>query len=110
MTTEGDLPDPQRLAGGGAVLGGLASLVAPYFLGLCVAASALFALAWLLTLRRPTRRWPSLLGAGTLAAGWSGYGLGGPILGRFAAVPLLLTVAVLWRLPSRPPPEAGGLP
>jgi hypothetical protein len=110
MTEPGEWPDPLGLAGVASVAGGCASLLFPYFLGLCIAASGLLALAWLLEL--PTGRGRlgprgAGPGAAVLLAGWGGYLTLGPFLGRFVALPLLLGAAALWALTRRPGATAG---
>lgn len=101
MTGGDPYPEPLPVAAGAAVLGGVASVWEPYFLGLCLAASSLAAIAWLLGPAAPGRG-PARPGTarhltgGLLVAGWGATLAGGPYLGRFAALPLAVTTGALW--------------
>jgi hypothetical protein len=103
MRFDDPFPDPLPVAGSAAVLGGVASIWEPFFLGLCVAASAMAGVAWLVRAGNRKRspkasegRRSLGMGVGLLVTGWTVYLAAGAYLGRFVALPLAATAGLLW--------------
>jgi hypothetical protein len=99
--------DPLRVAGGGAILGGVASLVQPFFLGLAIAGAALAGVAWLPSARRDR---PGFAGATAIAGSWVFYLLSPPAFRPVAGVALGIGALLLVVLahPDRSPGAGGG--